>query len=78
MAVLFVLGVALVLLAIILVGSALSTSTDSGVTRSLAVLEAMTNAPKELNKELDKPFADRVIEPFQRKGRLPIFPVDCF
>ena len=68
MAVLFVLGVALVLLAIILVGSALSTSTDSGVTRSLAVLEAMTNAPKELNKELDKPFADRVIEPFQRKA----------
>jgi tight adherence protein C len=68
MAVLFVLGVALVLLAIILVGSALSTSTDSGVTRSLAVLEAMTNAPKELNKELDKPFADRVIEPFQRRA----------
>ncbi len=68
MAVLFVLGVALVLLAIILIGSALSTSTDSGVTRSLAVLEAMTNAPKELNKELDKPFADRVIEPFQQKA----------
>jgi tight adherence protein C len=67
-AVLFVLGVALVLLAIILIGSALSTSTDSGVTRSLAVLEAMTNAPKELNKELDKPFADRVIEPFQQKA----------
>ena len=68
MAVLFVLGVALVLLAIILVGSALSTSTDSGVTRSLAVLEAMTNAPKELNKELDKPFADRVIEPLQQRA----------
>jgi len=67
-AVLFVLGIALVLLAIILIGSALSTSTDSGVTRSLAVLEAMTNAPKELNKELDKPFADRVIDPFQKKA----------
>ncbi len=68
MAILFVLGVALVLLAILLIGSALSSSTDSGVTRSLAVLEAMTNAPKELNAELDKPFADRVIEPLQRKA----------
>ena len=44
----------LVFLAIILIGSALSTSTQSGVTRSLAVLEAMTNAPKELTKELEK------------------------
>jgi tight adherence protein C len=32
------------------------------------VLEAMTQAPKELTKELDKPFADRVIEPLQRKA----------
>jgi tight adherence protein C len=68
MAILFVLGVALVLLAIVLVGSALSSSTDSGVTRSLAVLEAMTHAPKELSRELDKPFADRVIEPLQRRA----------
>jgi tight adherence protein C len=68
MAVLFILGVALVFLAILLVGSALSTSTDSGVTRSLAVLEAMTNAPKELNQELDKPFAERVVAPFQRRA----------
>jgi hypothetical protein len=34
MALLFVLGVALVLLAILLIGSALNTSTESGVTRS--------------------------------------------
>jgi tight adherence protein C len=67
-AILFVLGVALVLLAILLIGSALNTSTESGVTRSLAVLEAMTNAPKELNKELDKPFADRVLEPLQQRA----------
>ena len=46
MAILFVLGIGLVLLAIVLIGSALSTSTQSGVTRSLAVLEAMTNAPE--------------------------------
>jgi tight adherence protein C len=68
MAILFILGVALVLLAILLVGSALSTSTQSGVTRTLAVLEAMTNAPKELNRELDKPFADRVLEPLQQRA----------
>jgi tight adherence protein C len=68
MAILFVLGVALVLLAILLIGSAINTSTESGVNRSLAVLEAMTNAPKELNKELDKPFADRVLEPLQQRA----------
>jgi tight adherence protein C len=68
MTILFILGVALVLLAIILVGSALNTSTESGVTRSLAVLEAMTNAPKELSKELDKSFAERVLEPLQRRA----------
>jgi tight adherence protein C len=67
MAILFILGVALVLLAILLVASALSTSTQSGVTRSLAVLEAMTNAPKELSQELDKPFAERVLAPLQRR-----------
>jgi tight adherence protein C len=38
------------------------------VTRSLAVLEAMTNAPKELNQELDRSFADRVIEPLQQRA----------
>jgi tight adherence protein C len=68
MAIIFVLGVALVLLAILLLGSALSSSTDSGVTRSLAVLEAMTNAPKELKGELDRSFADRVIEPLQKRA----------
>ena len=31
--------------------------------RSLAVLEAMTNAPKELSQELDQPFSDRVLNP---------------
>jgi tight adherence protein C len=68
MTILFILGVALVFLAILLLGSALSRSTQSGVSRSLAVLEAMTNAPKELSAELDKPFADRVIEPLQQKA----------
>jgi tight adherence protein C len=68
MAILFVLGIGLVFLAIILIGSALSTSTQSGVTRSLAVLEAMTNAPKELNAELEKSFGERVLAPLQGRA----------
>ena len=68
MIIMFVLGVLLVLLAIALIGSALSTSTDSGVSRSLAVLEAMTNAPEELRGELDRSFSDRVIEPLQQRA----------
>src|SRR4051812_46214405 len=68
MALLFLLGIALVLLAILLVASATSPSAESGVTRSLAVLEAMTNAPKELTGELDKPFSDRVLEPLQQRA----------
>ena len=68
MVILFVLGVCLVLLAILLIGSALSTTTQSGVTRSLAVLEAMTNAPKELNQELEKSFGERVLAPLQARA----------
>jgi tight adherence protein C len=68
MTVLFILGVSMVLLAILLVGSAMSSTAETGVTRSLAVLEAMTNAPKELSKELDRSFADRVIEPLQQRA----------
>jgi tight adherence protein C len=66
---LFVLGVALVLLAIVLVASAFSSSAEGGgVNRSIAVLEAMTNAPKELSRELDKPFAERVLAPLQARA----------
>ena len=68
MTLLFILGIALVLLAIILVGSALSTTTESGVSRSLAVLEAMTNAPKEMSAELDRSFGDRVLAPMQTRA----------
>ena len=68
MAVLFILGIAMVFLSILLVASVLSPGGDSGVNRSLAVLEAMTNAPKELSAQLDKPFADRVLEPLQQRA----------
>ena len=68
MTLLFILGISMLLLAIMLVGSALSSTTETGVTRSLAVLEAMTNAPKELTKDLDRSFADRVLEPLQQRA----------
>lgn len=69
MTLVFVLGVGLVLLAIILIGSAFSSSAQAGgITRSLAVLEAMTQAPKELTQDLDRPFADRVLQPLQQKA----------
>jgi tight adherence protein C len=35
----------------------------TGVSRSLAVLQAMSQAPDELKTELDRPFGERVLEP---------------
>ena len=68
MVLVFVLGISLLLLAILLIGSAMSSTTETGVTRSLAVLEAMTNAPTELTKDLDRSFADRVLAPLQERA----------
>ena len=68
MVLVFILGISLLLLAILLIGSAMSSTTESGVTRSLAVLEAMTHAPQELTKDLDRSFADRVLEPLQQRA----------
>src|SRR3954467_14194150 len=69
MTLLFILGMALVLVAILLVGLALSPGGEGGgITRSLAVLQAMTDAPKELTRDLDRPFADRVLEPLQNRA----------
>ena len=39
-----------------------------GVTRSIAVLEAMNSAPAEMTKELDRPFGERVLEPLQARA----------
>ncbi|MBB6626415.1 type II secretion system F family protein [Nocardioides sp. KIGAM211] len=67
MTLLLVLGFVLVVVALVLVALALGPSEAAGVTRSLAVLEAMTSAPKELTKELDRPFAERVLAPLQQR-----------
>jgi len=68
MTLLFILGISMVLLAIVLLATAMRSTTDTGVTRSLAVLEAMTTAPAELTKDLDRSFADRVLEPLQQRA----------
>jgi len=69
MTLLLLLGLCLVVVAIVLVAMAVSPTSDSGgITRSLAVLQAMTDAPKELTRDLDRPFADRVLEPLQARA----------
>lgn len=68
MTLLLVLGVLLVLVAILLVASATTSDAEaSGVGKSLAVLQAMTSAPKELTEEIDRPFSERVWEPLQAR-----------
>ncbi len=68
MTLLLVLGVLLVLVAILLVASATTSDAEaSGVGKSLAVLQAMTSAPKELTDEIDRPFSERVWGPLQAR-----------
>jgi tight adherence protein C len=62
----FIMGVLLVFVSLGLAGSALrGTTTSTGVTRSIELIEALTNAPRELTAELDKPFSERVLAPLQ-------------
>ncbi|MCR6031906.1 type II secretion system F family protein [Nocardioides sp. zg-579] len=70
MVLLLVLGVVLVLVAILLLGLALSPDAGqtTGVARSLAAIEAITSAPKALRDELDRPFGERVLEPLQARA----------
>jgi tight adherence protein C len=58
-----------VLLAVLILGMAYADAKpERGVGRSIATLEAMTNAPAEMRAELDRSFADRVLEPLQRRA----------
>jgi tight adherence protein C len=41
----------------------------SGVSRSIQVLEAMTGAPEELKKELNRSFGERVLEPLYQRAQ---------
>jgi len=66
---LFIMGVLLVFVALVLVGSAMrgGATASTGVSRSIQLIEAMTNAPSELTAEFDKPFGERVLLPLQNK-----------
>ena len=68
MVVLLLLGAVLILVAVYLLSLVLSGGEERGLNRSLAVLQAMSAAPKELTKELDRPFAERVLEPLQGRA----------
>lgn len=69
MTMLFVLGVTMVVLAVLAVGLAFGDVRPTrGVGRSIAALEAMAHAPAEMQAELDRPFADRVIEPLRNRA----------
>ncbi|MCW2766925.1 MAG: type secretion system family protein [Nocardioides sp.] len=69
MTLLFVMGLVLIAVAIALVALAWGNPVEAGgVARSLAVLQAMTDAPKELTKDLEKPFGERVLEPLQARA----------
>jgi tight adherence protein C len=65
---LFIMGVLLVLAALVLVGMAVGKPQPQGMHRSLAVLEAMSSAPAELTEDLNRPFAERVLAPMQRRA----------
>src|SRR5689334_7551983 len=45
------------------------TREQTGVNRSMAVLEALTDAPEEMKGELDAPFADRVLLPLLARAQ---------
>lgn len=72
MTILLILGAGLVLVAILLVSSALGSVSPSGssggVDRSLALIDALSGAPKQLMKEIDESFADRVMGPLQQRA----------
>src|SRR5690349_8857302 len=68
MTMLLIMGALLVFTALGLVGSALrNAAPNSGVARSIELIEAMTTAPSELTREFDKPFGERVLVPLQNR-----------
>ncbi len=68
MTLLFIMGVMLVLAAIVLIAMAVGRPQPQGMHRSLAVLEAMSTAPTELTKDLDRPFAERILAPLRARA----------
>ncbi|MBV9832409.1 MAG: hypothetical protein JOZ82_12525, partial [Marmoricola sp.] len=60
-----VVAFAMIFVALFLVFASIGgmTREQTGVNRSISVLNALTAAPEEMKKELDAPFADRVLFP---------------
>ena len=70
MVLLFVLGIGFVAVALALAAAALRPGVQpGGVARSIAVLESITSpAPTTLTREIDPPFAERILEPMRRRA----------
>ncbi|WP_185994919.1 type II secretion system F family protein [Nocardioides campestrisoli] len=69
MTIYLLLGLLMVTLSIVLVAMATAAPTkEAGLSRSLAALQSMGDVPKELTAELDRPFAERVLAPFQGRA----------
>lgn len=72
MTLLLIMGAALVLLAIVLASTAAGTTagghTASGVDRSVALVQALSNAPTAIAKEYDESFGDRIMAPLQQRA----------
>ncbi len=65
---LFIMGVLLLFSALGLLATAMrNAAPSSGVARSIELIEAMTTAPSELTRELDKSFGERVLIPLQNR-----------
>ena len=68
MVMLFVLGLLLVGTSLLLLSMATRSEAETtGINKSLAVLEAMSMAPSELTDDMEKPFADRVLDPLLKR-----------
>lgn len=66
-----IVGVSLIFVALAtaIAALALSPRGNVGVNRSMAVLEALTTAPKELKQEIDAPFSERVLLPLLARAQ---------
>lgn len=68
MVLLFVLGIAMVGSALLLVSMATRSEAEvTGINKSLAVLEAMSTAPTALTQDLERPFSERVLDPLLQR-----------
>jgi tight adherence protein C len=72
MTLLLIMGAALVFLAIVLVSVSAGTTSSgqaaTGVDRSVALVQALTNAPTSMTKEFDESFGDRIMAPLQERA----------